>query len=89
MPSGNRFREIAESSRDKTNATLAEELARITTLTDEQIERLLPTRADKERLARLLEIVNSSASQNRKLARLRRSFAELGPVVLKLLRAAI
>jgi predicted Zn-ribbon and HTH transcriptional regulator len=68
-----------------TNEQLRDELAKLTPLTAEEINKLLPERADKERLKQLIKIVNSSASQNEKLASFTSNFAELGGVVLTLL----
>jgi hypothetical protein len=68
-----------------TNKQLAGELARLTPLTEEQVGNLLPTKADKQRLKQLIEIVSSSASQNQKVASLTSNFSELGTVVLKVL----
>ena len=68
-----------------TNAQLAGELAKLTPLTEEQLGTLLPRKVDKQRLVQLLDIVNSSASQNRKLASLTANVGELGGVVLKVL----
>lgn len=70
---------------DLTNKQLAGELAKLSPLTAVEIEKLLPTKADKKRLKKLIEIVNSSASQNSKLASLVDNFSELGGVVTKLL----
>jgi hypothetical protein len=72
-----------------TNDELARELATHSALSAAEIARLLPRKADKERLGQLIEIVNSSAAQNRKIATLRRNFGELGGVVLKLLRTVV
>jgi hypothetical protein len=68
-----------------TNEELGDELAKLTPLTAEEVNELLPKRADKEGLKQLIELVNSSASQNKKLASLTSSFSELGGVVLTLL----
>ncbi len=68
-----------------TNEQLGEELAKLTPLTVEEVNKLLPRRADKERLQQLIQLVNSSASQNKKLASLTSNFEELGGVVLTLL----
>jgi hypothetical protein len=68
-----------------TNAQLAGELAKLTPLTEEQLNTLLPRKTDKLHLQELIDIVNSSASQNRKLADLTDNFADLGGVVLKVL----
>ena len=68
-----------------TNEQLAGELAKLTPLTEEQVNRLLPTKVEKQRLKQLVDIVNSSASQNQKVASLTSNFTELGTVVLKVL----
>lgn len=68
-----------------TNVELGDELAKLTPLTAEEVNKLLPRRADKEGLKQLIQLVNSSASQNRKLASLTSNFAELGGVVLAVL----
>jgi hypothetical protein len=68
-----------------TNEQLGDELAKVTPLTAEEVNKFLPKRADKERLKQLIQLVNSSASQNKKLASLTSNFAELGGVVLAVL----
>jgi hypothetical protein len=68
-----------------TNEQLGDELAKLTPLTAEEINKLLPRKAEKEGLSQLIELVNSSASQNKKLASLTSNFAELGGVVLTVL----
>ena len=85
----NRFRRIAAYSADKTNRELAEEIAQVTTMTADKIQRMLPKKADKERLAELMAIVNSSASNNVKVATLQKNIKQLGFVVLKVLKAAL
>ena len=68
-----------------TNEQLADELAKLTPLTVDQVNNLLPNKVDKERLKTLIEIVNSSSSQNKKLAELTSNISELGGVALKVL----
>lgn len=68
-----------------TNEELSGELSKLTPLKAEEINKLLPRKVDKERFNEILKIVNSSASQNRKLVSLKENFEELGGVVLKLL----
>ena len=68
-----------------TNEQLGDELAKLTPLTAEEINKLLPRKADKEGLKQLIQLVNSSASQNKKLASLTSNFTELGGVVLTVL----
>ena len=68
-----------------TNDQLAEELAKITPLTAEELNKLLPRKVDKKRFEQILNIVNSAASQQKKLAALQENIAEVGGVVIKLL----
>jgi Lon protease-like protein len=81
----NRFAKIAEQSRQKTNAELADELSRLTPLTEAQLTAMLPTKQDKENLARLMAIVKGSTDQNKKVAQLKSNIDEVGGVVVKLL----
>ena len=85
----NRFAKIAEESRQKTNAELAEDLARLTPMSEDKLAKMLPTKQDKERLARLMAIVTASTSQNQKVAKLKGNIDELGGVVVKLLGAVL
>jgi hypothetical protein len=85
----NRFERIAESAREKTNAELAEELAKLTPLTQDKLASLLPRKADKENMARLMAIVTASTNQNQKVAALRDNIDDLGGVVLKVLGAVL
>ncbi len=85
----NRFEQIAESVREKTNAELAEDLAKLTPLTQEKLARMLPTKADKENMARLMAIVTASTSHNQKITALRDNIGDLGGVVLKVLGAVL
>ena len=73
-------------SRARTNAELATEIATLTTLSANEIENMLPRRADKLKLAELITIVDSSSAQNKKVKALDDNFAELGGVTIKLLK---
>ena len=68
-----------------TNEQLAGELAKLTPLTADEIDQLLPRRIDKERFGELIKLVASGTSQQNKLASLQTNLATLGPVVLKVL----
>ncbi len=57
----------------------------LTPLTATEVQKLLPKKVDKERLTKVIEIVNSAASQSNKVASLRKNFTDLGGVVLTLL----
>ena len=82
----NRFKTAAADAANKTNAELRDELARLTRLTDEEIQKLLPKKVDKESLARLLEVVGSATSENQKVAALRSNIEAFGPVAVRVLK---
>ena len=68
-----------------TNQQLGDELAKMTPLTVEEIQKLFPRRGDKACLMQLILLVNSSGSRTKKLASLTSNFAELADVILTLL----
>lgn len=68
-----------------TNTQFADEIAKLTTLKNDEIARLFPTKVDKERLVELMKIVKSSASRNTKAARLEQNISNLGGAVVKVL----
>jgi len=86
MARTNRFTEIAAAAADKTNDALASEIADLSPITKAALEKMLPTKGDKERFAQLMAIVSSSTAANKKLAELKNNIDELGPVVLKTLK---
>lgn len=68
-----------------TNQQLAGELAKIGPLSEKEVNRLLPNKIDKERLQKLINIVNSSSSEAEKIASLRENVTELGSVMIKII----
>lgn len=89
MPRGNRFKKVAGISGKATNKKLKEELARITTLDEERLNKLLPNKGDKQRFAELMSIVNDASAMNTKVAKLGQNIQKLGPVVMKVLKAVV
>jgi hypothetical protein len=65
-----------------TNEQLAGELAKVTPLTIDEVSKLLPKKVDKKRFKKLIDIVRSSESQNKKLASFKKNVEELGGVTL-------
>ena len=87
MPSRReRFERISREARDQTNRELAGELSSLTLFTEDDVERLLPRKIDKERFGRLMAIVSGKTSDNQKVMALRENLDELGQVVLKVLK---
>lgn len=83
----NRFSEIAKDSANKTNAELRDELARVLPITSAEVQKYLPKKADKEKLAELMAIVDSSTAHNKKVKALLDSIDSLAGVVVRVLRA--
>jgi hypothetical protein len=90
MPSRlDRYRAIARESGARTNEELDAEISRLTPLRDSQIARLLPNKGDKEKLAKLMEIVLDATEENEKIASLRDNIEELGSVAIRILGAVL
>jgi len=84
-----RFADILKGSAEKTNAELASEISSLTVFKDKQIENLFPTRADKEHLLRLLEIVNAATDENKKMTQLKSKIDDMAGTVIRLLKVFI
>jgi hypothetical protein len=84
-----RFADIMEDAAEKTNADLATEISSLTSLKGSDIERLFPTRADKENLARLLEIVGAATDENKKVTQLKKNIDDLAGVVVRLVKVIV
>ena len=52
----------------------------------EDIQRLLPSKVDKERFGTLMAIVADTASDNRKVAALKENMDEVGQVLVRILK---
>lgn len=77
------------AERIATNEELSAEIAMHSALSESDLDELLPRPVDRKRLQKLIEIVNSSGSQNRKLASLRANLNDVGGVMLKVLTKLI
>jgi hypothetical protein len=72
-----------------TNEEFARALADTTQLSFADVNRILPRRSDKDRFLLLARITTSRKSSKDKAAELRKHIDELGPIVMKLLRATV
>ena len=86
---GNEYDYDFSTEAELTNKQLAVKLAMLSTLSVNQINRLLPNKTDKVKLDKLINIVNKSASEQDSITSLRTNFAELGGVVLRLIKIVI
>ena len=79
-----RFNSARQHALDKTNIELASEISSVTRLTNEEIMKLFPQTTDMEKLASLIEIVNSSEERNTKINRIVANAQNFGGVILSL-----
>lgn len=81
-----RFSDAAHQAAEETNAEYASRISSLTRLTDTQIKRMFPTRADKDKLLELMKIVNSATSENNKINRISGNIKHLAGTVIRLIK---
>jgi hypothetical protein len=87
MPSRReRFERISREARESTNRALAGEISSLTFLTEDDVERLLPRKQDKETFGTLMAIVASRTDDNAKVAALRENMDAVGLVLVRILK---
>lgn len=85
----NRYEEAARRAAEKTDEEYASEISSLTRLKDSEINRLFPTRADKDGLLEFLSIVNSATNENEKIVKLKKNIDNLAGTVIKLVKLLI
>lgn len=73
----------AEEARQKTNKELSGDIARLSKLTEREVDRLLPTKADRVAFLKLREILLAETEEAKKQTALLRNGQELGGVILR------
>ena len=87
MPSRReRFQRISREAADHTNQVLRGEISSLTVLTEQDVDRVLPRKIDKERFGALMAIVGAGTDDNTKVARLKENFDEVGQVLVRILK---
>ena len=74
-----------KAAKGRTDEKLASKISSITSMTDKEIQGLFPEPADAKRLATLMQIVQSSDDQNRKVDQLVGNIQDLAGTVITLL----
>jgi uncharacterized ParB-like nuclease family protein len=72
-----------------TNQQLADELAKLTPMTVDELNKLLPELEDKQKFQQLIDIVGKAGSDNAKIAALTSNIGQLGGVAVKVLGALL
>lgn len=74
-----------QGAKARTDEKLASKISSLSNMTDEEVQRLFPEPADAKRLATLMQIVQSSDDQNRKVDQLVGNIQDLAGTILTLL----
>jgi hypothetical protein len=82
-----RYREAAAKARELTNKQLATELSALSPFKQDEFDKLLPLKRDKEAFIALMQVVEEETSMDLKLAHLKDNLETAGTVVIKLLGA--
>ena len=78
------WNKIAAKAAKQTDEILATEISSLTRMKDSEIESLFPTPSDKEKLAKLMAIVESADHENTKIKNIVDNIDDLAGVVVKL-----
>jgi len=81
MPKKSKVSELASAA---TKEAFGDKLSSYTSLTSKEIEDLFPVKSDREELLELIKIVNSSADENIKKAKLVKNIGSVSSAVLKI-----
>jgi hypothetical protein len=84
-----RFKAILDGAAKKTDAELASQISSLTRLKDEEINALAPHPPDKEKLLKLLEIVDSATDENEAAAALQENLAALSGIVVRVVKTIL
>ena len=76
---------ILDEAADKTDQKLAGQISSLTRMTDEEVQKWFPKKADDKKLAKLMKIVKSSENIKNKINRIVENSEELAGIVLTLL----
>lgn len=82
----NPYEEAAKRAADLTDEKYASEISSLCRLKDEEINSLFPGKADKDKLLKLLKIVNDATNENQKVAVLTQNIGNLAGTVVKVVK---
>jgi hypothetical protein len=85
----NRYAKLGPKIRELTNKELAPELAKLSKLSVDHINELLPTKKDKEAFALLMAQVEAEKTHDEQVAFLEENVQVVGGVIFRLLKALV
>lgn len=82
----NPFEDAARRAAEATDKQYASELSSLCRLTDAEIKKYFPERADKDALLDLLKVVKAATDENEKLVHLKNNIDRFAGIVVKLVK---
>ena len=79
------IREAGEKAANETNAELDMRIASMTRLTQQEIRSAFPTKADKQKLSELIEIVKSDMEEHKKIHAIVEKSERFAGIIISLL----
>jgi len=79
------FKAIAKDAAQKTDATLASQISSITTLTDAEVKKLFPEKADVAKFVELMTIVKSADDKNKKIKQIMDNTEKFAGIIVTVL----
>lgn len=83
------FDAILDEAVRMTDSQFASRISSLTRLNDDEINRICPTKVDKEALARLMSIVKGASDENTKRTELINNIQTFAGVIVKVLSIAV
>ncbi len=85
----NNLDNILENEAQKTDSQLEQEITSKTSLSKEQLDAICPQPGDKQKLAELIQIVNSAEDTNNKINRITSNTEKFGGIVVNALKTLL
>jgi hypothetical protein len=79
------FKAIADDSAKKTDAALASQISSLTTLTDADVKKLFPEKADVAKFIELMTIVKSADDKNKKIKQIMANTEKFAGIIVTVL----
>jgi hypothetical protein len=84
-----KWKEIRNKAREKTDGQFASEASGLTRLTDEEIKAIAPAVEDREKLAQLMEIVTDATRSNQEKATALKNINGLAEMAIQVVGALV
>lgn len=82
--SSSRHEEASKKSAERTNLKHVQKTTELTSFDTQKLDKFFPTQVDKEKLVKLIRIVDSSTTENEKISEIQKNISEFADIVIKL-----